>query len=65
MGYGRGGGGFGRGWGRGWVAPVAGAIASTGEQELAVLKQQAQQLQTDMELIQGRIRELEPKPEQS
>ena len=68
MGFGRGGGGgrgFGRGLGRGWAASVAGAVAPTGDQELAVLKQQAQQLQTDLELIQGRIRELEPKPEDS
>lgn len=66
MGWGGGGGrGFGRGFGRGWAAPVAGAVAPTGAQELAVLKQQSQQLQADMELIQNRIQELEPKPEKS
>ncbi|HOU20864.1 MAG: DUF5320 domain-containing protein [Kiritimatiellae bacterium] len=66
MGWGGGGGrGFGRGFGRGWIAPVAGAVAPTGPQELAVLKQQAQQLQADMELIQSRIQELETKPEKS
>lgn len=64
MGFGRGGG-FGRGFGRGWIAPVAGTVAPTGPQELAVLKQQAQQLQADMELIQSRIQELETKPEKS
>lgn len=63
MGFRRGGGG--RGLGRGWAAPVDGAVAPTGDQELAVIKQQAQQLQTDMELIQGRIQELEAKPENS
>jgi hypothetical protein len=57
--------GFGRGYGRGWIGPAAPAAIPTGVQELAVLKQQAQQLQADMELIQSRIRELEPKPEQS
>ena len=68
MGFGRGSGGgrgFGRGLGRGWAAPVAGAVAPTGDQELAVLKQQAQQLKADMDLIQGRIQELETKPEKS
>lgn len=60
MGGGRG---FGRGYGRGGIAPVAPAVAPTGDQELAGLKQQAQQLQADMELIQSRIRELETKPE--
>ena len=67
-GFGRGGGwgrGFGRGLGRGWGGPVAGAVAPTGPQELAVLKQQAQQLQADMELIQGRIQELETKPDKA
>ncbi|MGD9612987.1 MAG: DUF5320 domain-containing protein [Kiritimatiellia bacterium] len=65
-GFGRGcGRGFGRGFGRGWGGPVAGAGTPTGPQELAVLKQQAQQLQTDMELIQGRIQELETKPEKT
>ena len=62
MGFGGGGRGFGRGLGRGGVAPRAGAVAPTGDQELAVLKQQSQQLKTDMELIQSRIRELENKP---
>ena len=62
MGGGRG---FGRGYGRGGIAPVAPAVAPTGDQELAGLKQQAQQLQADMELIQSRIRELETKPEKS
>lgn len=68
MGFGRGGGGgrgFGRGLGRGWLAPMASAVAPTGDQELAVLKQQSQQLKTDMELIQSRIHELENKPEKS
>ena len=68
MGFGRGGGwgrGFGRGFGRGWDWPAASANAPTGDQELAVLKQQARQLQTDMELIQGRIQELESKPDKS
>lgn len=68
MGFDRGGGGgrgFGRGFGRGRIGPAAPAVAHTGDQELAVLKQQAQQLQTDMELIQGRIHELETKPNQS
>lgn len=68
MGFGRcggGGRGFGRGFGRGWGGPVAGAVAPTAPQELAVLKQQAQQLQTDMELIQSRIQELETKPEKA
>ena len=60
MGGGRG---FGRGYGRGGIAPVAPAVAPTGDQELAGLKQQAQQLQADMELIQSRIQELETKPE--
>ena len=64
MGFGRGGG-FGRGFGRGWIAPGAATVAPTGPQELAVLKQQAQQLQADMELIQSRIQELETKPEKS
>jgi len=61
LGCGRGGG-FGRGFGRGRGAPVSGTAAPAGDQELAVLKQQAQQLQADMELIQGRIRELEADP---
>ncbi len=65
MGYGRGGGGFGRGFGRGGIGPAVPAVAPTGDQELAVLKQQSQQLQADMELIQSRIRELEAKPEKS
>ena len=68
MGFGRGGGGgrgFGRGFGRGWVAPLAGAGAPTSDQELAVLRQQAKQLQTDMELIQSRIQELEAPAENS
>ena len=68
MGFGRGGGGgrgFGRGFGRGRIGPAVPAVVPTGDQELAVLKQQAQQLQADMELIQGRIHELETKPEQS
>lgn len=64
MGWGRGGG-WGRGFGRGWGWPVAGVAAPTGEQELAVLKQQAQQLQADMELIQGRIQDLEAQPDKS
>ena len=67
-GFGRGfgrGGGMGRGFGRGWGGPAAGAVAPTGTQELAVLKQQAQQLQADMDLIQSRIQELETKPEKS
>ena len=62
MGGGRG---FGRGYGRGGIAPVAPAVAPTGDQELAGLKQQAQQLQADMDLIQSRIQELETKPEKS
>ena len=37
----------------------------TGDQELAVLKQQAQQLKADMELIQSRIQELETKPDKA
>ncbi len=69
MGFGRGGGGgrgFGRGFGRGWGWPVAGVGAPpTGDQELAVLKQQAQQLKADMELIQSRIQELETKPDKA
>jgi hypothetical protein len=68
MGFGRSGGrgrGFGRGFGRGWAAPIASAVAPAGDQELAVLRQQARQLQADMELIQTRIRELEAKPEKS
>ena len=69
MGFGRGGSfgrGAGRGLGRGWGWPVAGGGAPpTGDQELAVLKQQAQQLKADMELIQSRIQELESKPEKS
>ena len=64
MGFGRGGG-FGRGFGRGWIAPGAATVAPTGPQELAVLKQQAQQLQADMELIQSRIQELETKPDKA
>ena len=64
MGFGRGGG-FGRGFGRGWIAPDAATVAPTGPQELAVLKQQAQQLQADMELIQSRIQELETKPDKA
>ena len=63
-GWGRGGG-MGRGFGRGWCWPVAGTVAPTGTQELAVLKQQAQQLQADMDLIQGRIKDLETPPEKS
>lgn len=66
MGFGRGGGwgrGFGRGFGQGGSG--VGIVAPTGEQEVAVLKQQSQQLQADMELIQTRIRELEAKPEKS
>lgn len=67
MGYGRGGAGrgcaVGRGLGRGWIG-AATAVPPTGDQTLAVLKQQAQQLQVDMELIQSRIQELETKPEQ-
>ena len=63
--FGGGGGrGFGRGFGRGWGWPVAGA-PPTGDQELAVLKQQAQQLKADMELIQSRIQELETKPDKA
>jgi len=68
MGFGRGGGGgrgFGRGFGRGGFGPAAPAVAPSGDPELAVLKQQAQQLQADMELIQSRIQELETKPEKS
>ena len=73
MGFGRGGGGgrgfgrgFGGGFGRGIGYPVAGAIAPpTSDQELAVLKQQAEQLTADMGLIQGRIQELESKPEKA
>lgn len=57
--------GFGRGIGRGWIGPAAPAVTATGDQELAVLRQQAQQLQADMDLIQGRIQELETKPEKS
>lgn len=65
--FGGGGGrGFGRGFGRGWGWPVAGVGAPpTGDQELAVLKQQAQQLKADMELIQSRIQELETKPDKA
>lgn len=65
MGFGGGGRGFGRGLGRGWAAPMAGVVAPTGDPELAVLKQQSQQLKTDMELIQSRIQELENKPHES
>ena len=65
-GWGRGGGGWGRGFGPGWggygVAPVA--MAPTSEQELGILKQQAQQMQADLEAIQGRIQELETKSPQ-
>ena len=56
---------FGGGRGRGWIAPGAATVAPTGPQELAVLKQQAQQLQADMELIQSRIQELETKPDKA
>ena len=62
MGGGRG---FGRGFGRGGIAPTVSAVAPTGDQELAVLKQQAQQLQADMDLIQGRIQELDTKPDKA
>ena len=66
MGGGRGGGrGFGRGIGGGWNWPAAGAAAPAADQELAVLQQQAKQLQADMELIQNRIRDLESKPAKS
>jgi hypothetical protein len=76
MGFGRGGGGgrgFGRGFGRGAGAgfgrglgyPVAGTVAPpTSDQELAILKQQAEQLNADRSLIQSRIQELESKPEE-
>lgn len=68
MGFGRGRGGgrgFGRGFGRGGGFPVAGTVAPpTSDQELAVLKQQAEQLTADMGLIQSRIQELESKPEE-
>ena len=64
MGFGSGGG-FGRGFGRGRGAPVSGTAAPTGDPELAVLKQQARQLQADMELIQSRIQELETKPDKA
>ena len=60
MGFGRGGGG-GRGFGCGWGSPLAAPIPPVAGQELAMLKQQAQRLQTDMELIQARIQELEAK----
>ena len=63
-GRGRGmGGGFGRGQSRGWAGPAT--SAPTAEQELAVLRQQAQQLRADMESVQGRIQTLEAKPEQA
>ncbi len=68
FGYGRGfgrGGGFGRGFGRGWGWPAVGAAAPGADQELAVLQQQAKQLQADMDLIQNRIQELESKPAKS
>ena len=59
------GGGFGRGFGRGWRTPANGAEVPAGAPELATLQQQARQLQADLELIQGRIRELETWPERS
>ncbi|HOO21492.1 MAG TPA: DUF5320 domain-containing protein [Kiritimatiellia bacterium] len=68
MGGGRGGGrGFGRGYGPGggWNWPATGAVAPTGDQELAILQQQAKQLQADMDLIQSRIQDLEAKPGKS
>lgn len=72
MGFGRGGGGgggrgrgFGRGFGRGMGLPIAGTVAPTTDLELAVLKQQAQQLTADMDLIQGRIKDLESTPEKA
>ena len=73
VGFGRGGGGgggrgrgFGRGFGRGMGLPIAGAgVPPTNDLELAVLKQQAQQLTADMDLIQGRIKELETTPEKA
>ncbi|HPC58826.1 MAG: DUF5320 domain-containing protein [Kiritimatiellae bacterium] len=68
FGYGRGfgrGGGFGRGFGRGWGWPAVGAAAPAADQELAVLQQQAKQLQADMDLIQNRIQDLESKPAKS
>ena len=65
-GRGRGmGGGFGRGFGRGWRTPANGAEVPAGAPELATLQQQARQLQADMEVIQGRIQELEAKPEKA
>ena len=46
--------------------PIAGAVVPpTSDLELAVLKQQAQQLTADMDLIQGRIKELETTPEKA
>ncbi|MDD4118342.1 MAG: DUF5320 domain-containing protein [Kiritimatiellae bacterium] len=68
FGYGRGfgrGGGFGRGFGRGWGWPAVGVAAPAADQELAVLQQQAKQLQADMDLIQNRIQDLESKPAKS
>ena len=68
MGVGRGGGfgrGGGRGVGRGWGLPAAGIVPPTSEQEIAVLKQQAQQIGAELERIQGRIQELEAKPDKS
>lgn len=59
------GGGFGRGFGRDWGWPAVGPVAPTGEQELAVLKQQARQMNTELEVIQGRIQELEAQPSDS
>ncbi|MDD2236697.1 MAG: DUF5320 domain-containing protein [Kiritimatiellae bacterium] len=66
MGYGRGGGGFGRrnqfnatgmpGWVRGGWAPNAAPVA---QDELAMLKQQAEYFGAEMEGIQARIQELE------
>jgi hypothetical protein len=62
MGFGRGGG---RGLGRGWSGPAVGAVAPTGKQEVAILKQQAQQIGKELEGIQSRIQELETKPDKS
>lgn len=76
-GYGRGGGRGGRGrgggsgrggrggggWGRCFPRAGFGPVAPTPDQELNALKQRAEQLKADMECIEGRIQELEAKPE--
>jgi DNA-binding protein YbaB len=49
----------------GWqgYAPVAPAQPLSDEHELTVLKEQARQMQANMEMIQGRIQQLETPPQ--